>query len=307
MRYLILLGIIGIALVVAFVTKCSHNSPPSIQTSQASSLSSAPQGDQIAPPEIILGNQDARDTVIMYFAPTCSHCAEYEKNILPTIDKEFIQTGKIKFVMRILPFHSLDFAIGKIALFHGKEQFRNTITLFLENQEKWLVPGFEEEHQKEKIVSEKIQELSRKLKMDAKSIEVSLNITPEDELAFIKLFCLENGWPIKDIMNALKANPTIEKSLASSHLKAIKKNGEMVDYVPAFYINEALQDDWVKPESLKEDLEGSPEENDTPNQAKEEKSEDQPSQSSDHTKSEETEENTHDSQSQTQLPADAKE
>jgi hypothetical protein len=307
MRYLILLGIIGIALVVAFVTKRPHNVTPSIQTSQTNSLATAPQGNKVTPPEIVLGNQNAKDTVTMYFAPTCHHCSEYEKNILPIIDKEFIQTGKIKFIMRILPFHSLDFSVGKIALFYGKDKFQEILKLFLENQDKWLAPVFEEEHHKEKLLKERIAEVSQKLNMDAKMMEASLGITHDDTLAFVKLFCLENGWSIKDILSALKPNPELEKSLASSHLIALKKDGEMLDYVPAFYINEELQEDWVKPEGLREDLAGGSEKKNKPNQAKEEKPLDQPSQPSDHTKSEVTEENTHDSQNQTPPPADAKE
>ena len=307
MRYLILLAVIGIALIVAFFKKQSHSVAPSIEVSSAGSLSTSPQSREISPPEIVLGNPDAKDTVVMYFAPTCSHCAEYEKNIIPTLDKEFIQTGKIRFIMRILPFHSLDFAVGKIALFHGQEQFSKTIKLFLENQEKWLAPSFEEGQQKEKLLQARIKDLSQKLNIDPKILETSLKITHDDELAFIKLFCLENGWSAKDILKALKANPEIEKSLASSHLKALKKDGEMVDYVPAFYINDALQDDWVKPQTLKEDLEATHEENDKPSLTKEEKLPDQSSQSLDHTKREEKEESMRDSQNQTLPPVDAKE
>jgi|GEM_PF-3211225 Thioredoxin len=309
MRYLILLGIIGIALVVAFFVKRPHNAPHplSIETPQISSLAVVPEGNKLSPPEIVLGNQSAKDTVIMYFAPTCHHCSEYEKTILPNIDKEFIQSGKIKFVMRILPFHSLDFSVGKMALFYGKDRFQEIIKLFLENQDKWLAPVFEEEQEKEKLLKEKITEISQKLNMDAKKIEDSLSITHEDESAFVKLFCLENGWSIKDILSSLKPNPELEKSLASSHLIALKKDGEMLDYVPAFYINDDLQDDWVKPETLREDLEEDSEENHKPNQAKEEKPLDQSSQPSDHTKSEAKAENTHDLQNQMPPPAAAKE
>ncbi len=72
MRYLILLGIIGIALVVAFFVKRPHNAPHplSIETPQISSLAVVPEGNKLSPPEIVLGNQSAKDTVIMYFAPT---------------------------------------------------------------------------------------------------------------------------------------------------------------------------------------------------------------------------------------------
>lgn len=307
MRYLILLGIIGVALVVAFFTKRPPTELPLVQTSPVKVLEAESQSSKIMPPEIVLGNSDAKETVIMYFAPTCHHCADYEKNILPEIDKEFIQTGKVKFIMRILPFYPLDFAVGKIALFHGKDKFQEIVKLFLENQDKWLAPTFEDEQHKEKLLKEKIAEAAQKLNIDEKKIETDLKITHEDEFAFVKLFCIENGWTVKDILSALKSTPEIEKSLASSHLLALKKNGEMLDYVPAFYINDELQEDWVKPEGLREDLAEGSEKKHKPNQAKEEKPQDQLSQPSDHTKPEATEENTHDSQNQTPPPVDAKE
>lgn len=307
MRYWILLGIIGIGLGVAFITKRPHQETPITEVSKTKAVTPAPHADQLSPPEIVLGNLNAKDTVIMYFAPTCHHCAEYEKNILPTIDKEFIQTGKIKFIMRILPFHALDFAVGKIALFKGKNQFQKTVQLFLENQDKWLTPIYEDEQHKEKLLKAKLEELSKKLSMETKAIESALNITHDDELAFVKLFCLENGWPIKDILAALKSNPELEKSFASSHLKATKEDGEMVDYVPAFYINDELQEDWVKPETLKEDLEDGLEQSGKPTPATETKPEDQPSQPLGHTKPEVMEGSMHDSQNQTLPPVDAEE
>lgn len=306
MRYWILVGIIGVGLGFSFFTKRPHHTESIPAPTKTSTIATEPKNEQIISPEIVLGNLNAKDTVIMYFAPTCHHCAEYEKTVLPSIEKEFIETGKIKFIMRILPFQSLDFAVGKISLFKGKDQFQKTVQLFLQNQEKWLPPIYEEEQQKEKLLKVKLDELSKKLNIEAKTIESSLSIIHEDELAFVKLFCLENGWSIKDILDALKPNPELEKSLASSHLKAIKTNGEMIDYVPVFFVNNELQEDWVKPDTLKEDLEDAAELNDRPNQATEVTPGDQSSQLLDHTISEETEENTDDSQNQTPPPVDAK-
>lgn len=306
MRYWILVGIIGIGLGAALFIKRPHHTEPTSEVTKASTAAISSKGEQITSPEIVLGNLNAKDTVIMYFAPTCHHCAEYEKTVLPSIEKDFIQTGKIKFIMRILPFQPLDFAVGKIALFKGKDQFQKTVQFFLQNQEQWLSPIYEEEQQKEKLLKAKLGELAKKLNMEAKTIESSLNITHDDELAFVKLFCLENGWPIKDILNALKSNPELEKSLASSHLKAVKPNGEMIDYVPVFFVNDELQEDWVKPDTLKEDLKDDAELNDTPNQATEVKPQDLSSQSSDHTISEEMEESIDDSQNQALPPAGAK-
>lgn len=46
------------------------------------------------------GAADAPVTVIEYFSPTCSHCKEFAEDILPTIEENYVATGKVRFVMR---------------------------------------------------------------------------------------------------------------------------------------------------------------------------------------------------------------
>ena len=48
---------------------------------------------------IISGNENAKITIIAYESLTCSHCAEFHKNVQPQIKKEYIDTGldKIEF------------------------------------------------------------------------------------------------------------------------------------------------------------------------------------------------------------------
>ena len=46
------------------------------------------------------GPEDAPVTVIEYFSPTCSHCREFAEDVLPTIRTDYIETGKVRFIMR---------------------------------------------------------------------------------------------------------------------------------------------------------------------------------------------------------------
>lgn len=47
-----------------------------------------------------LGNENAKVTVIEYASPTCPHCATFHTQVFPDFKKEFIDTGKVRFVMR---------------------------------------------------------------------------------------------------------------------------------------------------------------------------------------------------------------
>jgi protein-disulfide isomerase len=50
-----------------------------------------------------LGKPNAPVTVIEYVSLTCPHCANFQKTVFPRVKKEFIDTGKIRFIVREFP------------------------------------------------------------------------------------------------------------------------------------------------------------------------------------------------------------
>jgi len=55
--------------------------------------------------DFIIGNNNAPITIIEYASMSCSHCANFHNNTLPDIKKEYIDTGKVKFVFRDFPYN----------------------------------------------------------------------------------------------------------------------------------------------------------------------------------------------------------
>tara|TARA_B100000700_G_scaffold222792_1_gene245620 strand:- start:782 stop:1396 length:615 start_codon:yes stop_codon:yes gene_type:complete len=53
--------------------------------------------------DIILGNKDAPVTIIEYASLSCSHCASFHKNTLPTLIEEYVDQGKVKLIFRSFP------------------------------------------------------------------------------------------------------------------------------------------------------------------------------------------------------------
>ena len=49
------------------------------------------------------GNKDAKVTIITYESFTCSHCADFHKNVYPKLKKEFIDAGLVKIEFRHFP------------------------------------------------------------------------------------------------------------------------------------------------------------------------------------------------------------
>ena len=52
---------------------------------------------------IISGNVDAKITIIAYESLTCSHCADFHKDVYPQLKKEYIDTGLAKIEFRHYP------------------------------------------------------------------------------------------------------------------------------------------------------------------------------------------------------------
>jgi protein-disulfide isomerase len=71
--------------------------------SKASAQGAADVAKPVSLPDMALGPADAAVTITEYASMTCPHCAAFTENVFPKIKKEFIDTGKIRFVFREFP------------------------------------------------------------------------------------------------------------------------------------------------------------------------------------------------------------
>ena len=54
-------------------------------------------------PDRILGKADAPVTVEEYISLTCPHCAEFYTTTLPELEKRYVDSGKVRFILRDFP------------------------------------------------------------------------------------------------------------------------------------------------------------------------------------------------------------
>lgn len=54
--------------------------------------------------EVFEGNEDAPITIVEYASMTCPHCANFHKNTYPAIKEKYIDTGKVRMILREFPF-----------------------------------------------------------------------------------------------------------------------------------------------------------------------------------------------------------
>lgn len=55
------------------------------------------------PLDIVYGKDDALVTMIEYASLSCSHCANFHKNVFPKLEEKLIKTGKLKLIYRHYP------------------------------------------------------------------------------------------------------------------------------------------------------------------------------------------------------------
>src|SRR5262249_59212665 len=58
-------------------------------------------------PDLALGSNDAPVTIVEYASMTCSHCAAFYGSTFPELKKKYIDTGKVKFILREFPLDPL--------------------------------------------------------------------------------------------------------------------------------------------------------------------------------------------------------
>jgi protein-disulfide isomerase len=65
--------------------------------SEAMNATASPLGD------MIVGSDDAPVTVVEYASMTCTHCATFHRDIYPELKVRYIDTGKVRFILREFP------------------------------------------------------------------------------------------------------------------------------------------------------------------------------------------------------------
>jgi len=87
--------------------------------------------------DIVLGDPDAPVTVIEYASMTCSHCASFHATTLPKLKAKYIDTGKVKYIMRAFPLDNLAAAAFMLARCVDQDQYYDFVDLLFEKQSQW--------------------------------------------------------------------------------------------------------------------------------------------------------------------------
>lgn len=88
-------------------------------------------------PEQSQGNADAPVTLIEYASMTCSHCANFDTKVYPTLKSKYIDTGKVRYIMREFPLDPLAAAGFMLARCAGDDKYFAMIDVLFKMQAQW--------------------------------------------------------------------------------------------------------------------------------------------------------------------------
>lgn len=94
-----------------------------------------------APPaegDMALGPEDAKVVIVEYASASCPHCANFHNTVFKDLKKEYIDTGKVRFIFREFPLNQPALAAFMLARCAPKDKYFPLLDMFFEQQDSWL-------------------------------------------------------------------------------------------------------------------------------------------------------------------------
>ncbi|PTX57749.1 protein-disulfide isomerase [Litoreibacter ponti] len=130
-----IVGVVAIGLGAFFVMGNSSNAVPGVTAVNAQTAAADIDTSGVMDP--FLGDADAPVTVIEYASFTCPHCRTFHENAFKQIKKDYIDTGKVKFIFREVYFDRYGLWAGMVARCGGGDRYFGIVDLIYENQQTW--------------------------------------------------------------------------------------------------------------------------------------------------------------------------
>jgi len=87
-------------------------------------------------PDESMGKEDAPVTIVEYASMTCSHCAHFANTTFPELKKKYIDTGKVRYILREFPFDPRAEAAFMLARC-SKDNYFPMVEVLFKQQENW--------------------------------------------------------------------------------------------------------------------------------------------------------------------------
>jgi protein-disulfide isomerase len=100
---------------------------------EADLMEAGPLGD------VVMGDANAPVTIIEYASMTCPHCSHFALTTFPQIKEKYIDTGKVKYILREFPFDPIAAGAFMLARCAGPDKYYAMVDLLFRTQATWAV------------------------------------------------------------------------------------------------------------------------------------------------------------------------
>ena len=119
--------------------------------------------------DVVMGAEDATVTVIEYASPTCPHCASFHVNTWPQVKEQYVDTGKIKFILREVYFDKFGLWVGMTARCGGEAGYYPMMDTFLKTMRQWRSAG------DDNAIGQAIQQIGRRAGLSSDQLNACLS------------------------------------------------------------------------------------------------------------------------------------
>ncbi|WP_244651048.1 DsbA family protein [Rhizobium sp. CFBP 8762] len=88
-------------------------------------------------PEMALGEANAPVTIVEYMSMTCPHCAAFHNSTFDAIKAKYVDSGKVRFIVREFPFDPRAAAAFMLARCAPEGQYFPMVSLLFRQQQAW--------------------------------------------------------------------------------------------------------------------------------------------------------------------------
>lgn len=188
---LAVVAVVGAAVYEQFNRPSAPSTPLAVSAPGAADATSASAALQVRPTDMVLGQADAKVTIIEYASLTCPHCAAFHNNVLSTLKERYIDKGQVKLVFRDFPLDGLALRAAMLPHCAGPERYFGLLGTLFARQQQWATShdplsalaaiarqaGMDEESFKSCIANKGVEDKVLQSQLEASKV-LGVNSTP---------------------------------------------------------------------------------------------------------------------------------